>query len=749
MSVNTHKEPSLRDTIAVLFRERRTILIVTGVCLLLAVLACLTSTRRYQASGTMQLQKSASDGLNLNSFMGGDSAADVNDSSSLNTDLQTQTTILQSDALAIRVIESLNLEHNKDFVEHFSAIGWVLGLVSGGGGASDAPNASLEESPNKRQRLLAVFQHNLKVRSIPGTRIIVIEYSNADPRVAAEVVNRLTQALINYTFQTRSEASSQVSAWLQGQLSDLRKSNEEMQTRVAALQKNTGLFGIGGMDPAGKPVIYSPILDRLEHSTTALAQAHENRVLKGAVYQVTKTGDPELISQLGGTSPGAAEGGGSTNTLALIQALRGQEATIQEQIGQDAVKFGSSYPKLIEERSSLSRVQNSLREETARIAARAKNDFAVATEAEDGARATFEADRIQAEKLNDKSIEFTTLSKEALQSQELYQDLLRRLKEAGLLEGLRSSNISVVDKAQPPARPSKPNKLLYLALGMLGGLVCGAATALTSNAVGDKVRDSTDIEQNNIPVLGAIPATNDAKVFDLGSANASDQVTPFGESIRGIRSSLLGRDSASNSRVVLITSGRSGEGKSTLSVSLAESLARLGKRVLLVGADLRKPAFAAMPQADRSVTLNALLRQTSPAGAMIPFKGAPNLYVLEAGNGDAGPSDLLGSETMRRLMERWRLEYDFILLDCAPILAVADAQILTQFADMTIVVVRANFTTRRELRHALEVLSLSRTGLQSVPVSAVISGAAPRLFLNTYYNENRGKWAFLHAWRSL
>ncbi len=141
----------------------------------------------------------------------------------------------------------------------------------------------------------------------------------------------------------------------------------------------------------------------------------------------------------------------------MIQNLRLQEATLQAQIDQDASQFGAAYPKLIQERASLKGVQQSLQDELKRIAERAENDFEVASKAEQGARAAYESDRSAAEKLNDKSIEYAILSKEADQSQELYQDLLKRLKEAGILEGLHSSNVTVVDLRTPPARPSKPH----------------------------------------------------------------------------------------------------------------------------------------------------------------------------------------------------------------------------------------------------------------------------------------------------
>ncbi len=469
LSTLAEKDPTLRDLLRIFHRRKRAIFVTASVVFLLSVCACVFMTRRYTASSVIQLEKSSSDSLGLDSLMGAASGG-ASDALSVNIDLQTQANILQSEALALKVVKDLNLEQNEDFKPHFSPIGWAMGLVSPRGPA-DPVHASLEDSPGRRARVAKAFAKNLKVKVTAGTRLLEVDFTNRDPKVAAAVVNHLVQALIDYTFQTKFIATNQVSQWLEGQLGDLRKQSEQLQSRVVALQQGSGIFGVGGTDPQGKPVIYSPILDRLQQSTAQLSQAQMNRVLKASVAEVVKTGNAELISQLSGTSIASSSGQGVTNSLALIQNLRLQEATLQAQIDQDASQFGAAYPKLIQERASLKGVQQSLQEEIRRTADRSENDFKIASKTEQGARAAYENDRVAAEKLNDKSIEYAILSKEADQSQELYQDLLKRLKEAGILEGLHSSNVTVVDQASAPARPSKPQVPLYLALGVGLGIL--------------------------------------------------------------------------------------------------------------------------------------------------------------------------------------------------------------------------------------------------------------------------------------
>jgi succinoglycan biosynthesis transport protein ExoP len=680
------RDPTLRDLFKVFQRRKSSVLATFVVVFTLTTCACVFMTRRYTATSVIQLEKSASDSMGLDSLMGAASGG-ASDALSVNIDLQTQASILQSEGLALRVIKDLDLEKNADFEPHFSFIGWVMGLVSPRG-VTDPVQASLEDSPNRRRRVLRAFQNGLKVKVTAGTRLLEVNYTNRDPKVASAVANHLVQALIDYTFQTKFTATNQVSQWLEGQLGDLRKQSEELQSRVVALQQGSGIFGIGGTDPQGKPVIYSPIIDRLEQSTTQLSQAQMNRVLKAAVAQVTTTGNAELISQLSGTSIGGSSSQGVTSSLALIQNLRLQESTIQAEIDQDASQFGTAYPKLIQERASLKGVQQSLQDEVGRIAMRAQNDLEIASKAEQGAHAAYASDRSAAEKLNDKSIEYAILSKEADESQELYSDLLKRLKEAGILEGLHSSNVTIVDRASAPALPTKPQVPFYLALGSGLGIFFGCCVALFVDAVDNKVQGSEEIEASEMPLLGIVPQLESNKT--LPSAIIPDSQHPaFGESVRGLRSQLLISRSTKPPQVLLITSASPGEGKSTIALNLAASLSKFGKKVLLVEADMRRPVLCRRLGLKRTDGLSALLSDREAKSPIFEAPDNPNLYILPGGALPPYPAELLGSQRMQTLIEEWRTEFDFIVLDSPPVLPVVDSLLLEEMADATVLLARA------------------------------------------------------------
>lgn len=757
-------ELTIMGMLLVLKRRRSFILLCTLFFVSMAVLLCVVMTPRYKATGEIQVAKQSSDELGLDGMKGDEGSA--TDALEDNIALQTQASILQSDTLALKVIENLGLENTSDFRPRFSLIGWALGLISPRV-AADPANANLEDAPARRTRALKVFQSHLKVKPLQGTRLIDISYVSSDAHISAEVINQLTKGLVDYTFQTRFNATNEASGWLTGQMDDLKKQAKDLQARVVQLQREAGVYSLGTSDASGKELAYSATLDRLQQSTEALTQATSNRILKGGIYEMVKSGDPEMISGLAGSSLSGSSLG-VNNSFNLLQTLRGQQAAIETQLAADTSKYGSSNPKLDDERASLASATAAVKQEVTRIGERARNDYRAAQIAEDNLRADYERQRSAADQLNNKAVEYSIAKQEAAESRGLYETLYQHLKEAGVIEGLRSSNVTVVDPGRVPAKPSQPNIPLYLGLSLIGGLFFGSVGAFVWDSLDDRVQSMEMIERTlNTPLLGVIPSatlsrwrkgallsssrrsSRSAEETSIAfrpslPATVPDQPnTAFSESLRGLRTALLLSRSSSPPKVILITSAAESEGKTTISLHLAAALVRNHSRVLLIEGDMRCPRMSHLLSIPNHRGLSNLLSGDQDDLEVRPFADLPGLAVITAGPTPPYPAELLGSRRMKELIDEWSLGYDFVLIDSPSLLAVTDAAILSKMADMTLLITRHAQSTRKSLERAWRTLRADPDTKVGVVLNAVSreSTAYSEYFGyygNSYYGKAKG-----------
>jgi capsular exopolysaccharide synthesis family protein len=670
-------------------------------------------TPKYEAVSTIVVNKESSDLLGLESLASAVSSA--SDSVDYTTTLQTQANALQSDSLAFQVAEQLGLERRKEFS--------ITPSRSNSDEIAKELKLPLEQAPLRRERIRSVFKKNLKIKPISGTRLIEVHFQSSDPQIAAAIVNCLVNDYLEEYFHTRSVATAQVSDWLSKQLADVKSQVDDSQQKLNQVQKESGLLG---QDEANNVVMTK--LDDLNKQLTA---AQADRILKQTVYELVKSGNPELLA----TAPslGLANGasnGGSSNSLALVQTLRAQEAQLKVQYAQAATKYGSAYPALVEMRNQLQELDNSIQSELQKVAGRAANDYSAAQKAEGALRSAFDQQKAAASQLNDKAVEYNLLKGEVESGSKLYDDLLTKLREGGVLSALRSSNVVVLDPARSAAKPKTPNKPLNLAIGLGTGFLLGIALAFTREALDDKVYTPEQVSTIvALPYVGIVPKLSTnwpirrflpffGKPSSTGIDILSNPSSPLAEAFRSFRASVLLASVDAPPKVIAITSALPQEGKTTASLNSALALALQGAKVLLIEADLRKPSLSQWVKTDTSTGLSgALADPSTDEPQFIQHPQIANLQILPAGEMPSNPAEMLGSRRMRDCINGCRRKFDFIVIDTPPLLIVSDAVVISRYADAVVMVVCAEQTTKRSVEQARDILQQARAPLTGILIN--------------------------------
>lgn len=721
-------------------RRRRIVWAVTGLLFLLTAVYCVVASRKYRSAGTIEIRKASSDSLGLDAALGV-SDAGGQDSLLTNIEIQTQSSILESGALALRVVNELHLEDSPDFHPGFNPLGPVFGLFSPKG-PPDPVSAPLSDRPVRRDSILATFKKNLKVEPTPGTRLIEVSYLSKDPKTAKAVVNQLIFDLISSSSPAREVAGSDSSKFMEDQLAEIRNRTEQLQSQVARMQKQAGIVSLGTTDTAGKEQAYSAILDELEQIGGTLGQAQSNRILKGALYDEVRRTDPELISGMSGNLSSAASPALST-ALNLIANLRAEETTEKANLAQMEAKFGPAYPKLDEPRMRIAKFEQAIYEEIIRIRERAKNDYDIAVKTEQDTRAAYDKLKSQADFVNNSAIGYAIAKEEAESSRKLYEDLLSRSKEAEVLQGLKPSDIAVVSLPLLPGRPASPKILLYLVASLLGGIPFGLGVALLVDLADARILSLAAVRAEYAKIsLNVLPLLNRQKMRQVEESDLNLIVyrlprSPYAEALRSLANSLFLTIQTAPPQVILVTSPGDGEGKTTLSTNLAALLAQQGKRILIIDSDLRYPGVHKALNMENASGLASLLtsKAADPMLGLQPVSTQSGLFVLTAGVATLLPSEVFGLPRLGEILTEFRRHFDCIILDSAPMLAVNDSIPLAVQADKVLLVSRLGKTISHDLRETIAKLEhfIPADNLKLI-VNGVASGPGSR---SIYYGDTK------------
>jgi len=733
----------LRDIILIL--RRRKLVVLAGIALgvVLASYMAITAPRLYSSTSTIEVNKESGNTLGLEDLSG---MSSLGGGDQLNVDLMTQVAVITDENTVLAVIAQLRLDSMPPYAIPAVKNGKETPL-------SRERGLPLEKAPNQRVRLLGMFKSRLAVKIIKGTRLISITYTDTDPNRSTAIANAVVDAYVNEYTQARYQASSKTSSWLGNQLADLKDKVSSSQEKAEAFQREAGLVGMASMQgasgggrsggsaqPAASPDNIP--MARLLDLNKDLTNAEVSRIAKEAAYHMTETQDPDVVLGVGSSSLATDLGSNSVLSpgspdLQLLQKLREQRAQLGVELAASNTKYGAKNPAVLQLHNQENVLDGQIRAEMERIRTRAKNDLALATLSENGIRQRISVQEQEVNKTSAKEDQLLLLQEEALSSREIYQNLYSKLEEASVSAGMKASNITLVSPARNAAVPSSPKVKAIVEMGALVGLVLGLIAAFLWDYFDDSVTTAEQIEHlTSVPVIGVIPdhVRKQGVVSNYGYSSGAPQPeeskshawvlrspqSRIAEAYRSFRTAILLSRAEQPPKVILITSGSPGEGKSTTCFNTAASFAIQGARVLYIDADLRRSTACKFFNCSNGVGLTNCLTSGVPyETALKQSSEIETLYLLPSGYTAPNPSELLGSARFASLLEELKKNFEYIFIDSPPVLLVTDAQLISPLVDGYIIILRSGKTTKRLLTRCLALLGASKTSALGIVLNGI------------------------------
>lgn len=581
--------------------------------------------------------------------------------------LPTQYGLLRSRSLAERVAQELNLGANPAF-------------------------APAEADRTVRNRIAAGrLIGSLDVEPVPNSRLVNISFSAEDPALAARITNAYAENFINANLERRYEQSSYARRFLQQQIERLKGELENTERRLVSYAQQQGLIatpsngegGEGGQSGGSTASLAGASLTQLN---AALAEATTRRIAAEERYRqsVNATQTVEV----------------NTRIAPLRDQLSGLQAEYQEKLS----TFRPDYPDMVRLQSRIQSLERAIQAETGRTASSRSNtlrsEFQAAVNEE--RRLQGQVDQLKGTVIDERSrsIQYNILQRELDANRGLYDALLQRYREIGISGGVGTNTVSIVDRAEPAGSPYTPMLTLNLLIGAALGFALGTLAALGLDILNDVIKTPDDVRQKlGLASLGMIPqkAGNAPVLEDL-----ADRTSPVSEAYFSLSSALQFTSETGVPKSLLITSSRAAEGKSSTTLALSQNFARLGHRVLLVDADLRKPAF--VTGLDSGEGLSKLLTHSDPLSAHVLETAYENLSLLPCGPLPPNPAELLASARLKAVLAEAMQQYDLVIVDGPPVLGLADAPLLASVCRATLLVIESGKTRTRAAQDAVNRL---------------------------------------------
>jgi len=690
------REVHLRDYIRLVVKRRYTVYTFFAVVFAITLIINFSAVPVYMATTKVLIEKNEPGNLAANFYY-----------LPYDPDFgETQYQLIKGTSVAQRVVNMLSLDRtyesffNKDgqglglvggtvgwFKGLFSVVGQVTGISGPNplvGGKKEPTDSELAA---KRDSLAKMISGSLIVAPIKNSKLVNISYMSTNPEVAALIVNSVAKAYMEDMMEMKMNSSQHAMKWMTEKAEEERTRLDRSEKALQEYMRNKDIVTLENR--------IAMVPEKLSEVATRIAVAETKRKEMESLYNKVKGLGANLEQ---------AETIPAISADLTVQALRGQIMKAEQNIMEMSKKFGQKHPSMITAQSDLKVLKEKREQEIRRVIESIKNDYEMAKTNEEAFRKLASQTKSETLNLSEKFIQFGALKREAETNKQLFEAIIKKIKEQDVTQDIQTVSVWVVEKAEVPKSPASPNKTLNLMYGLLAGIFGGIGLAFFVEYLDNTVKSPDDIEEKlGAPVLGMVTLLK-SKEHGAEEAIMKDPRSQFSENYKVIRTSILLSSSAGPPKNMLITSTSPGEGKTVTSVNLAMAMSQVDQSVLLIDSDLRKPRIHKIFGLDNSKGLSTYLA-SAPGAGITSHEVSPHLHVVTSGPIPPNPSELLGSARMQDLLAELNERFDIIIWDSAPLLTVTDSLILSKALDGTVVIARAGQTTHEMIGRGLKSLS--------------------------------------------
>jgi len=726
--VNDDQNIDIRNYFQIMMKRRWTIISVFLIIFVSILIYTLTATPIYQSTTRLVIEKENPNVVSIQEVMSVDA--------STSDYYMTQYKIIESRTIAREVIGRLNLKESEEFFPKvketfFSNIKKNINKIKQSvqdsllsifrTSVKDAPQ---NQEDNSDARLVSAFLSRINVAPLRNSRLVDLHFKAKDPKLAALIVNTLADVYIEKNLETKLKAAKKAVAWLHERVDDERAKVATAEQRLLKYKEEKGIFTDFSSD------VEKITAQKLAKLNTQVVDAEASRVEAETRYKqaLELKKSPDMLDSI----PEVLRN-------QLIREIKQMEVNLYKRLSELSGKYGRNHPKMIAVQSEIDSLKERKLKEIQRVINSLRNEYQVALAKEKTLLKALTKQKKESTDLNQKSIEYGALRREAESARHMYELLIRRFKETSLTENMKTGNIRIVDPAEVPKSPIRPRKKLNLFLAVLLGFFIGTALAFTFEFLDNTLKNPDDIrEYLKVPYLGPVPTFD----LDKEGVDKPELITHYSpkstasESYRGIRTSLLFSSADKVPKVILVTSAGPSEGKTLTSTNLAITMAQAGSRVIILDCDMRKPKVHKMFNLNRDMGMSSVLVSDdigSILNEVVQTSGVPNLEVIPCGPIPPNPSEIIGSQKMKLIMDELCKRYDRIIVDSPPITAVTDSTVLAKFVDGVMLVVHAGVTPKQIVKTGLEQIQGVEANVLGAVLNDVDTGKESYYYYQYYY----------------